>query len=200
MLLSTSLAVLLYEVKMNANYLLNKVLLFALVFLMQSVVMANSFVVDFEKAFTQYDEFKELNQIFVKKEEQLRDEVQKAQATIEAKVANFTKVSAKLSEKERKAQETALNNEYNLFQQKIMERKSNIDKERSEVLAELQKKSQFLLANIAKNKKAPYVLHSGAIAYIADKSAVTDLTQEMVTAYNKTYPVKKEPKKANAKK
>lgn len=122
---------------------------------------------------------------------------QKAQADLEMKVNKFKSAMAKLSDSARAAEEAQLSAEVNAFHQKSEEKIRKLEDEYNAKILEFQNKNQLLLDSIGRRNNYSVVIPS--VLYVADEFKKNDLTAELISQYNKAYPVKPAAPKAPAK-
>lgn len=153
--------------------------------------------VNFEIAFAQEQEAQKYTAEVEKEERAILEGEQKARTEIEAKMAKFQESMAKLSEKARQDQQTALGNEINALQQQFTQRRSDLDEKRRRILADLENKNRLMVDSLSRKDNYSIVFNSASMVFVSEDIKKNDLTVKLVAEYNKTYPVKPEaPKKA----
>jgi outer membrane protein len=156
--------------------------------------------VNLEIALSQELEAQKYTKELEKEEQDILDAEQKAGADIEKKVADFQKTSAKLSEKAKLEQQTALGNEYNNLRQQFAQRRMDVNKKRQDILANVENKNRLLLESISRKEGYTLVFNSAVLVYVSEDIKKNDITAKLVAEYNKAYPVKVEgPKKPSVK-
>src|SRR5580704_9430080 len=93
--------------------------------------------VDFEVAFAQEHEAQKYTAELEKEEKTILETEQKARMDIEQKMAKFQESMAKLSDKARQDQQTALGNEINKLQDHLNQKRVDYTQKRQRVLADL---------------------------------------------------------------
>ncbi len=144
--------------------------------------------VNFEMAVSLQEEAKRDLGELDKLESKINEDEQKARVDIEKKMANFRSSVANLSEKARQEKENQLGEEINKLQQLFNQRRTDLAKKKQELIARLENKNRLLLDSIAKNGGYDAIFNAAALVYVSDR--IEDVTNKLVEAYNKAYPIK----------
>lgn len=154
--------------------------------------------VNFEVAFAQEQEAQKYTAELDKEERAILDKEQKARTDLEAKMAKFQQSAAKLSDKARAEQQTALGEEINKAQEQLNQLRNDLTQKRQRILSDLENKNRLVLESVSRKDNYSVVLNSVALVYVSDELKKNDVTAKLVAEYNKLYPVKVEPAKKTA--
>lgn len=123
----------------------------------------------------------------------LNAEEQKADALFEEQVTKYRNSMAKLGEKARADEEARLSTMYRDQKQGFANRRLKLEEDHRQKAPEFQNKNRLLVESLGKKGNYDIIIYDQALAYISDDLKKNDLTEELVTQYNKAYPVKATP-------
>ncbi len=146
--------------------------------------------VNFEAAIAQEQEAQKFIRELEAEEIKIGESEQKARVDIEKKMKNYKDTVASLSEKAKAEKEMQISAEIGELQQKFQQQRSELGQKRQDRLRVLEDKNRLLVNSLSENGGYDMVFTSQALVFVSEPLKKNDLTQSLIAAYNKAYPIK----------